>query len=75
MKVDAEPLGDDPFEIDAPPPDDAISLTVRATLDDLGEPGQLLFRQTGLGALGPVVDEAGPCRPGPQPATEAAGSG
>ena len=44
MELDAEPLGDHPLEIDAPPPDDAIFLTVRATLDDLRELGQLLFR-------------------------------
>ncbi len=29
MKVDAQPLGDDMLEIDAPPPDDAIFLAVR----------------------------------------------
>jgi hypothetical protein len=52
MKVDAEPLGDGPLEIDAPPPNDAIFLTVRATLDDLRELGQLLFRQAGLGPPG-----------------------
>jgi hypothetical protein len=35
MKVDAEPLGDDALKIDAPPPDDATFLTVRAGLHDL----------------------------------------
>ena len=35
MKVDAEPFGNDTLEIDAPPPDDAIFLTVRAGLNDL----------------------------------------
>jgi hypothetical protein len=58
MKVDAESLGDDPLEIDAPPPDDAIFLTVRASLDDLRELGQLLLRQARLGTLRPVVDQA-----------------
>ena len=33
------------------------------TLDDLRELGQLPFRQAGLGALGPVVDEALLTRP------------
>ena len=51
MKVDAEPLADDPLEIDAPPPDDAIFLTVRATLDDLLRTGPVAL-PTG-GAWGP----------------------
>jgi hypothetical protein len=42
MKVDAEPFGDDTPEIDAPPPDDAVPLAIRAGLDDLRELGQLL---------------------------------
>jgi hypothetical protein len=41
MKVDAEPLGDDALEIDAPPPDDAIFLTIRASLHDLRKLSQL----------------------------------
>ena len=58
VERDAEPLGDDPLEIDPPPPDDAIFLTVRASLDDLCELGQLLLRQARLGTFGPVVDQA-----------------
>src|SRR5271170_3478317 len=57
MKVDAEPLGDDPLEIDAPPPDEAIFLTLRANLDDLRELSQLLRRQTRLGTVRPVVQQ------------------
>jgi hypothetical protein len=34
MKVDAEPFGNDTLEIDAPPPDDVIFLTVRAGLHE-----------------------------------------
>src|SRR6202012_5142388 len=41
MKVDAEPLGNDTLEIDAPPPHDAIFLTVRASLYDLRKLSQL----------------------------------
>jgi hypothetical protein len=43
MEVDAEPLGDDALEVDAPPPDDAIFLTVRASLHDLRELSQLFL--------------------------------
>jgi hypothetical protein len=43
MKVDAEPLGDDPLEVDPPPAHDAIDLTIRAALDDPGELGPLLL--------------------------------
>jgi hypothetical protein len=43
MKVDAEPLGDDMLEIDAPPPDDAIFLAVRASLHDLRNLSQLFL--------------------------------
>src|SRR5471030_920115 len=49
MKVDAEPFGNDTLEIDAPPPDDAIFLTVRAGLHDLRKLNQLFRRQRGLG--------------------------
>jgi hypothetical protein len=35
VKVDAKPLGDDPLEVDPPPADDALLLTIRAGLDDL----------------------------------------
>src|SRR5580700_9364409 len=58
MKVDAEPFGNDTLEIDAPPPDDAISFTVRAGLNDLRKLSQLFFRQARLGTFRPVVDEA-----------------
>src|SRR5258708_33801068 len=58
MKVDAEPFGNDTLEIDAPPPDDAIFLTVRARLHDLRKLSQLFPRQTRLGPFRPVVDEA-----------------
>ena len=37
MEVDAEPLGDDPLEIDPPPAHNAIPLAIRASLDDLRE--------------------------------------
>src|SRR6516165_9288404 len=58
MKVDAEPLGDDPLEVDPPPAHDTVPLAIRTGLDDPGELSQLLFRQAGLGARGPVVDES-----------------
>jgi hypothetical protein len=41
MKVDAEPLGDDALEVDPPPAHDAVLLTIRASLDDLGQLSQL----------------------------------
>jgi hypothetical protein len=43
MKVDAEPFGNDTLEIDAPPPHDAIFLTVRASLHDLRKLSQLFL--------------------------------
>ena len=49
MKVDAEPFGNDTLEIDAPPPDNAIFLTVRAGLNDLRKLSQLFFDRRGLG--------------------------
>ena len=58
VERDAEPLGDDPLEIDPPPAHDAIFLTVRANLDDLRELSQLLRRQARFGTFRPVVDEA-----------------
>ena len=57
VKVDPEPLGDDPLEVDPPPAHDAVPLAIRAGLDDLRELGQLLRRQTRLGTLRPIVDE------------------
>jgi hypothetical protein len=41
MKVDAEPLGDDALEVDPPQAHDAVLLTIRASLDDLGQLSQL----------------------------------
>src|SRR5580693_2058844 len=58
MKVDAEPLGDDALEVDPPPPDDAIFLTIRPGLDDLRELRLLLRRQARLGTRRPIVDDA-----------------
>ena len=58
MKVDAEPLGDDPLEIDPSPAHDAILFTIRPDLDDLRNLGQLLRRQARLGTRRPIVDEA-----------------
>ena len=61
MELDAEPLGDDALEVDAPPPHHAVLLTIRAGLDDGRELDQMLRRQARLGPLCPVVDE--PLRP------------
>ena len=58
MKVDAEPFGDDALEVDPPPANDAVDLTIRTGLDDLRELSQLLHRKARLGTLRPVVDEA-----------------
>src|ERR1700734_880853 len=58
MKVDAETFGNDTLEIDAPPADDAICLTVRAGLHDLRKLSQLFRRQARLRTFRPVVDEA-----------------
>ena len=58
MKVDAEPFGNDTLEIDAPPPDDAIFLTVRPGLHDLRKLSQLFRRKARLGTFRRVVDEA-----------------
>ena len=38
MKVDAEPLGDDTLEVNAPPAHDAILLTVPILRADLNQP-------------------------------------
>ena len=56
MKFDAEPLSDDTLEVDPPPPDDAIFLTVRASLHDLRELSQLFLRQARLGTFCAGVD-------------------
>ena len=58
MELDAEPLGDDALEVDPAPTHDAVYLTIRPGLDDGRELSQLLRRQTRLGTLRPVVDEA-----------------
>ena len=42
MKVDAEPLGDDAFEVDPSPAHDAVDLPVRTRFDNLRELSQLL---------------------------------
>src|SRR6202020_1372888 len=52
MKVDAEPLGDDAFEVEPTPAHDAVLLTIRTRLDDLRELSQLL---RGKKRLGPSV--------------------
>jgi hypothetical protein len=40
MKVDAEPLGDDAFEVEPTPAHDPVLLTIRTRLDDLRELSQ-----------------------------------
>jgi hypothetical protein len=58
MKVDAEPFGNDTLEIDAPPPDDAIFLKVRAGLHDLRKLNQLFLRQARLGTFRPTSENS-----------------
>src|SRR3974390_588069 len=58
MELDAEPFGDDAFEVDPTPAHDAVLLTIRAGFDDLRELSQLLRRKPRLGTFRPVVDEA-----------------
>src|SRR5271163_3246184 len=58
VEVDAEPLGDDAFEVDPTPAHDAVLLTIWTSFADLGELSQLRRRKSRLGALGPVVDQA-----------------
>ena len=58
MKVDAEPLGDDAFEVEPTPAHDAVLLAIRTRLDDLRELSPLLRRKARLGTRRPVVDEA-----------------
>jgi hypothetical protein len=43
MKVDAEPFGDDALEVDPPPANDAVDLTIRTGLDDPRELDQLIL--------------------------------
>jgi hypothetical protein len=64
MKVNAEPLGDDAFEVEPTPAHDPVLLTIQTRLDDLRELSQLLLRRkTRLGTFRPVVDEALQTRP------------
>jgi hypothetical protein len=58
VELDAEPLGDDPLEVDPPPAHDAVDLAIRTRLDDLRELSQLIRRKASLGTLRPVVNEA-----------------
>ena len=58
MKVDAEPLGDDPLEIDPSLAHDAVLFTIRPGLDDLRKLRLLLRRQARLGTRRPILDEA-----------------
>ena len=51
MKLDAEPLGDDAFEVEPTPAHDPFLLTIRTRLDDLRELSQLLRRKARLGTL------------------------
>ena len=55
MKVDAEPLGDDAFEVEPTPTPshDPVLLTIRARLDDLRELSQLFRRQDEANTKGP----------------------
>src|SRR6202020_1644382 len=63
MKVDAEPLGDDAFEVEPTPAHDAVLLTIRTRLDDLRELSRLLRRKTRFGPRHPVGEEAPQPRP------------
>ena len=58
VRIDAEALLDNALEVDASPAHDAIALTIRASLDNPRQLGQLLGRQARLGALRPVVEKA-----------------
>src|SRR5271163_813485 len=58
MKVDAEPLGDNPLEVNPAPAHDPVRLTLRPGLHDGRELSQLLRRQARLWTFRPVVDEA-----------------
>src|SRR6202042_2511849 len=63
MKVDAEPLGDDAFEVKPTQTPRPVFLTSRARLDELRELSQLVRRKARLGTIRPVVDEALRTRP------------
>ncbi len=62
VKIDAEALLDDALKIDASPTHNAVFLAIRPSLDEACEFGQLLRRQTRLGAFRPVIEKA--FRPG-----------
>jgi hypothetical protein len=57
VMVDAEALGDDPFEIDSSPSDHAVNFTVRASFDDGREFGLLVWRQTRSWSTRPIVQQ------------------
>src|SRR5271163_2754622 len=57
MIMDAEALGDDALEIDAPPAHDAMHHPIRASLDEVCEFGLLISTEAGRRALGPVVQK------------------
>jgi hypothetical protein len=59
--VDAEPLGDDPLEVDASPTHHPILLAIRSRLDDGGEFSRLLSRQARLGpSVQLAIEPSGP---------------
>lgn len=55
--VDPEVLGDDPFEIDAPPSNHAVNFPVGASFDDGREFGLLIWRQTRNWSTRPIVQQ------------------
>ena len=58
---DAEPLRDEPLQINAPPAHHPMHRAVGAGLDNLSQLGLLLGRQAGRVALGPgVLEPSGP---------------
>ena len=44
VKVNSEPFGDDPLEVDPPPAHDPVLLAIRSGLDELRDLGQLRLR-------------------------------
>jgi hypothetical protein len=55
VEVDAEPLGDDALEIDAPPTHDAVFLALGASLDDLRKRAICSYDRARLRAFHPVI--------------------
>ena len=53
--VDAEALGDNPFQIDTPPANHAVNFSVGTSFDDNREFGFLIWRQTGSRSTRPIV--------------------